>query len=62
MYINDHIRYLGIYRGELWYYTFDLIKKKPIIGYGLENIINEYKDNYTMESGNDMPHNLILYL
>lgn len=62
MYINDQIRYLGTYRGELWYYTFDLIKKKPLIGYGLENITNEYEENYIMESGNDMPHNLLLYL
>ncbi len=62
MYINDQIRYLGNYRGELWYYTLDLIKKKPLIGYGLENITKEYEENYIMESMNDMPHNLILYL
>lgn len=61
IYIDHHIRYMGSYRGELWYYTIDLIKKKPILGYGLENITNEYF-NYTMESGNDMPHNLVLHL
>ena len=60
-YINSHIIYTGSYRGELWYYTFDLIKKKPFIGYGLESLELEFK-NYNMDSRNDMPHNLYLYL
>ena len=52
---------MGSYRGELWYYTLDLIKKKPLIGYGLENLAMEYK-NYPMHSNEDLPHNLILHL
>ena len=60
-YVDSFIIYMGSYRGELWYYTIDLIKKKPLIGYGLESLNNEYK-NYSMQSGNDMPHNLILHL
>lgn len=60
-YVNSHIVFMGSYRGELWYYTLDLIKKKPLIGYGLENLAMEYK-NYPMHSNEDLPHNLILHL
>lgn len=60
-YVDSHIVYMGSYRGELWHYTIDLIKKKPLIGYGLEMLKFEYQ-NYPMHSGNDLPHNLILHL
>ena len=60
-YIDSHVVYMGSYRGELWYYTMDLIAKKPLLGYGLENLDIEY-EKYPMHQTNDLPHNLILHL
>lgn len=61
IYINAFIIYMGSYRGELWYHTMDLIRQKPLLGYGLESLDVEYQ-KYNMHQGNDMPHNLILHL
>lgn len=51
---NNEINSLGSNRGELWRYGIKYITKKPILGYGYENIALEYqKDNID----NIKPHN-----
>lgn len=50
---------LGTNRGILWKSTITLIKKKPILGYGLDNIGFEME---RMNAGNDRPHNMILQM
>ena len=55
------LQYIGSYRGEMWRYGIDMIKEKPILGYGLENFSDDYK-KYPLESGEDLPHNLIIFL
>lgn len=55
------LQYIGSYRGEMWRYGIEMIKEKPILGYGLENFSDDYK-NYPLESGEDLPHNLIIFL
>ncbi len=59
--LEDRVVYIGSCRGELWYYSWDLIKKKPLLGYGLESLRDEFAQ-YPMHTSNDMPHNLIIYL
>ena len=48
---------IGTDRGKLWINAIKLIKEKPILGYGFENVKLEYSklNVYT-----DKPHNLIL--
>ena len=60
-YMECCLQYTGSYRGELWYYAIEMIKHKPILGYGLENFTDDYRQ-YPLESNEDLPHNLILFL
>lgn len=55
----EKLKQLGTDRGRLWLSSIKLIQKKPLLGYGIENIEKELKEdgNY-----NDKPHNLILGL
>lgn len=56
---GNNISYVGNYRGKIWIYAFKYSLKKPIVGYGLDNLASAYlKDNITI----DTPHNLILNL
>ena len=58
--IMEEFKEVGTRRGVLWENTPKIIMKKPIIGYGAENLVPEY-NKYWMD-GSDRPHNLILYL
>lgn len=55
------LQFVGSNRGELWRYGFEMAKEKPILGYGLENFSDDYL-KYPLESQEDLPHNLILFL
>lgn len=50
----------GTNRGELWYNAFKYILRNPIIGYGADNLGEQYENS--LMRGKDRPHNLILYL
>jgi len=58
--IRNDFMVAGTKRGELWYNAYKFLLKKPIIGYGAENL-GEHYANAAMP-GKDRPHNLILYL
>lgn len=53
------LEHLGTDRGKLWMSSIKLIKQKPILGYGIENIEDKLRDD---GNNNDKPHNLILGL
>lgn len=55
----EKVKHLGTDRGRLWATCFRIIPKKPILGYGIENVENEFRKD---GSDNDKPHNLILGL
>lgn len=57
--INDFL-VAGTKRGELWEYAYRFILKNPIIGYGADNLGEQY--DTVLLYGKDRPHNLILYL
>lgn len=50
---------IGTNRGLLWETGLDLVKEKPIIGYGIEGISDEYLEhNITI----DRPHNILIQM
>ena len=51
---------LGTTRGKLWIEAIKMIKKRPLIGYGIENLEMEYH-NIGMTYA-DKPHNIVLAL
>jgi len=55
----EKLEHLGTDRGKLWLSTIKLISEKPILGYGIENIEYELRED---GNNNDKPHNLILGL
>jgi len=57
--INDFL-VAGTKRGELWEYAYKFILKNPIIGYGADNLGEQY--DTVLLYGKDRPHNLVLYL
>lgn len=57
--INKNFEDAGTYRMELWVNGINFIAKRPIIGYGPDNL----KDHYLkMGVDQDRPHNLLIYL
>ena len=58
--IKNDFMAAGTNRGELWHNAYHFILKNPIIGYGADNLGEQY-ENVQMR-GKDRPHNLILYL
>ena len=57
--IDEKFDATGTQRMELWVNGIKFIWKKPIIGYGPDNVGHEYLMN---NIGQDRPHNLIIYL
>lgn len=55
----NNISYVGNYRGKIWIYAFKYSLRKPIVGYGLDNLASTYLKDYIYI---DTPHNLILNL
>lgn len=60
-YFESYLQFIGSYRGELWRYGIEMIKDKPILGYGLENFSDDY-EKFPLESEEDLPHNVIIFL
>lgn len=58
--IKNDFMAAGTNRGELWHNAFNFILRKPIIGYGADNLGEQYEN--VLMHGRDRPHNLILYL
>lgn len=57
--IEKNFEEAGTYRMELWINGLKFISKKPIIGYGPDNLKDEYLKNGIDQ---DRPHNLLIYL
>lgn len=53
----ENLYEIGTSRGKLWTYSIKYISKKPLFGYGYDNIKYEYWKDDIIES---RPHNLIL--
>lgn len=58
--ILNEFRAVGTQRGELWHAAYSFIMRKPIIGYGADNMGEQYENSSIW--GKDRPHNLVLYL
>lgn len=39
---NDEVKKVGSARGALWIASFDMIKEKPLLGHGIDNLKSEY--------------------
>lgn len=51
---------IGSGRGEVWVNSLKLIKQRPVFGWGLENLLNEFYSQFGINEGRT--HNLILQL
>jgi len=58
--LSEEVSSAGSGRGEVWLTSFELIKQRPIFGWGLENLLNEFYYQYGVNEGRT--HNLILQL
>lgn len=58
---NDLIICAGNSRLDLWLKGIDLMKKKPLFGYGLENLEEPYS-SIVMCDSTDRPHNIFIQL
>ena len=58
--LSDAVSNTGSGRGEVWLKSLDLIKQRPLFGWGLENMLNEFYYQYGINEGRT--HNLILQL
>lgn len=57
---ENQLSKLGTSRGKLWIEAIKMIEKRPIIGYGIENLEQEYHKIEMLYA--DKPHNMILAL
>lgn len=57
---EKEIARLGTTRGKLWIGAFQMIKKRPILGYGLDSLKDEYVSLKMYDA--DKPHDFILAL
>ena len=57
---ENQLSKLGTSRGKLWIEAIKMIEKRPIIGYGIENLEQEYHKIGMLYA--DKPHNMILAL
>ena len=58
--LSDEVSNTGSGRGEVWLKSLDLIAQRPVFGWGLENLLNEFYYQYGINEGRT--HNLILQL
>lgn len=58
--LSDAVSNTGSGRGEVWLTSLKLIKQRPVFGWGLENLLNEFYYQYGVNEGRT--HNLILQL
>lgn len=58
--LSEEVSNTGSGRGEVWIKSLDLIEQRPLFGWGLENMLNEFYYQYGVNEGRT--HNLILQL
>ncbi len=58
--LDNEVANIGSGRGEVWIRSLDLMEQRPIFGWGLENLLNEFYYQYNVNEGRT--HNLILQL
>lgn len=58
--VSNALANTGSGRGEVWVKAIDLIKQRPMFGWGLENLLNEFYSQFDINEGRT--HNLILQL
>lgn len=58
--LTNEVSKTGSGRGEVWIKSLDLIKQRPLFGWGLENMLNEFYQQFGINEGRT--HNLILQL
>ena len=57
---TDALSSVGNGRGPTWIRSLDLMNQRPLFGWGLENILNEFYYQYNISEGRT--HNLVLQL
>ncbi len=58
--LSEEVSNTGSGRGEVWIKSLDLMEQRPLFGWGLENMLNEFYKQYGINEGRT--HNLILQL
>ena len=58
--LTDAVAYTGSGRGRVWIRSLDLMNQRPMFGWGLENLLNEFYQQYNIGEGRT--HNLLLQL
>ena len=58
--LDDVVSKTGSGRGEVWIRSLDLMNQRPLFGWGLENILQEFYQQYDINEGRT--HNLVLQL
>jgi len=58
--LSEEVSMIGSGRGEVWITCLKLIEQRPLFGWGLENLLNEFYSQYSVNEGRT--HNLVLQL
>ena len=58
--LSEAVSNTGSGRGEVWIKSLDLMEQRPLFGWGLENLLNEFYTQYNINEGRT--HNLVLQL
>ncbi len=58
--LSEEVSMIGSGRGETWIRVLDLVNQRPWFGWGLENLLNEFYQQYGIKEGRT--HNLVLQL
>ncbi len=58
--LSQEVSKTGSGRGEVWIRSLDLMNQRPMFGWGLENLLNEFYNQYSINEGRT--HNLILQM
>ena len=58
--LTEEVSKTGSGRGEVWIRSLDLMNQRPWFGWGLENLLNEFYQQYGISEGRT--HNLILQM
>lgn len=58
--LTNEVATIGQKRGEIWIRSLDLMNQRPMFGWGLENILNEFNKQYGINEGRT--HCLVLQL
>ncbi len=58
--LDSDVANTGSGRGQVWIRSLDLMNQRPLFGWGLENLLNEFYSQYSIGEGRT--HNLLLQL